>query len=373
MIKLLAFLVYALTWGVVEIVDITHYSIDNIAYEDLTYRGLFIDNNLTIDVPIAELNGLTLREVFEDSSILDDYQLVTNGDFSDGTTGWQSYGGVGSIVNGGFVSTGDGTNNTVTTGISSGYFIDMLPSSKLNISSKATVTNSLCTSLSLIVAYYQDSSYITETNIKIQVNPVQDTEYDLSTIFTTRSINDYNKIRIYVRAVYPDVTSADTSVHITDYVYTFNISDLIANNQYSPLYSTTFDLMSDAEIKAQMDEFVEKPYLFIDYQLLGIDNLTTSQMDYYYSLYQAITNSESLPNEVLNGFYTNDDVIIDLSIFDVEPTIEQINTMLVYFESYVDNYQYDYDILSLSETQIALIWIFFLFDLGLFIIVRKYI
>ena len=33
----------------------------------------------------------------------------------------------------------------------------------------------------------------------------------------------------------------------------FNISTLIANKQYSPLYSTTFDLMSDAQIKAQMD------------------------------------------------------------------------------------------------------------------------
>ena len=37
---------------------------------------------------------------------------------------------------------------------------------------------------------------------------------------------------------------------------TFNYSTLIANKQYSPLFNTTFDLMSDAEIKAQMDLWV---------------------------------------------------------------------------------------------------------------------
>jgi hypothetical protein len=42
-----------------------------------------------------------------------------------------------------------------------------------------------------------------------------------------------------------------------DYIYAFNISTLIANKQYSPLYATTFDLMTDAEIQAQMDLWVQ--------------------------------------------------------------------------------------------------------------------
>jgi len=43
--------------------------------------------------------------------------------------------------------------------------------------------------------------------------------------------------------------------------------------------------MSDADIKSQMDEFVNKPYLFIDYEYIGIDDFTTEQMDFWYSVY----------------------------------------------------------------------------------------
>ena len=43
-----------------------------------------------LDTPIAALNNLSLREIFEESSILNSEQLVTNGDFSNGTTGWMS-------------------------------------------------------------------------------------------------------------------------------------------------------------------------------------------------------------------------------------------------------------------------------------------
>jgi uncharacterized repeat protein (TIGR02543 family) len=49
----------------------------------------------------------------------------------------------------------------------------------------------------------------------------------------------------------------------------------------------------------------------IDLDLLGIT--PTTNMDYYYSLYKALKNSESLPNEVSNNFYTNDDAAIYLA------------------------------------------------------------
>jgi len=81
-------------------------------------------------------------------------------------------------------------------------------------------------------------------------------------------------------------------VNYVDYAYAFNISTLIANKQYSPLYKTTFDLMTDAEIKLEMDEFCRKPYLFLDYETLGLDDLLISNtdMDYWYNLYYDIVN-----------------------------------------------------------------------------------
>jgi hypothetical protein len=75
------------------------------------------------------------------------------------------------------------------------------------------------------------------------------------------------------------------SIQLDNYFY-FNISTLIANEQYSPLYETTFDLMNDAEIKSQMDNWVIYPQYFIDYTTLGIDNLTQFEIQDYYSLWQ---------------------------------------------------------------------------------------
>ena len=102
-----------------------------------------------------------------------------------------------------------------------------------------------------------------------------------------------------------------------DYAYAFNISTLIANKQYSPLFNTTFDLMSDTDIKTQMDEFVAKPYLFINYTDLGIDTLTTTQMDYWFSVYQN-------PN-LLNGL----EIMDDNELFFYKDTIFDISKMKI--------------------------------------------
>jgi hypothetical protein len=52
-------------------------------------------------------------------------------------------------------------------------------------------------------------------------------------------------------------TSTDDTLFATfNYAYAFNISTLQANKQYSPLFNTTFDLMTDANIKTQMDLWV---------------------------------------------------------------------------------------------------------------------
>src|SRR5690606_26308131 len=75
-----------------------------------------------------------------------------------------------------------------------------------------------------------------------------------------------------------------------DNIMLFNISTLIANKQYSPIFNTTFDLMSDTNIKTQMDAFValgldtRNNYL-IDYLSLGIPLSTMEDIETYYDLY----------------------------------------------------------------------------------------
>jgi hypothetical protein len=70
---------------------LVRYDNDYVLVNGYTIEELFIDNNLAgvdpadfNDIPIAELNGLTLNEVFDDGN------LVLNNDFSNGTTGWSS-------------------------------------------------------------------------------------------------------------------------------------------------------------------------------------------------------------------------------------------------------------------------------------------
>ena len=80
-ILLLHIIMLAFTFGHVELLTVDYHS---------------------IDTPIAELNNHTLREVFEDGN------LFVNGDFSNGTTGWQVINGSLTIVqpNGNFYSNG---------------------------------------------------------------------------------------------------------------------------------------------------------------------------------------------------------------------------------------------------------------------------
>ena len=68
-----------------------------------------------------------------------------------------------------------------------------------------------------------------------------------TSLYTTDSLGN----NIYV-AILDDYSSV-----------TFNYSTLIANKQYSPLYLTTFDLMTDEQIKAQMDAWVQDGTLLI--------------------------------------------------------------------------------------------------------------
>ena len=79
-------------------------------------------------------------------------------------------------------------------------------------------------------------------------------------------------------------TSGWTEIQV-DYAYSFNIQNQIENKQYSPLYSTTFDLMSDAQIQAQIDYAIEKyglSYPLIDFEI------SQEQLDYYYNLYRSL-------------------------------------------------------------------------------------
>jgi len=214
---------------------------------------------------IIDLNNHTLNEIFEDTSLIETYQLITNGNFSDGTIGWT-------------------TSNIATSSVSSGV-----------VSFTATAANGRI--FKITTNQVGDKIYAA-ARLKVNSSDVTLMAFDIgaqySSIFHSGSGN-YELLSVLgtVLNLTTDVlgindarTSGWTEINV-DFIYEFNISTLITNKQYSPLYQTTFDLMSDAQIKAQMDEFVSKPYLFLDYELLGLDDLliSTTDMDYWYNVY----------------------------------------------------------------------------------------
>ena len=206
-----------------------------------------------IDTPVYE--GLSLRDIFEDTSLFDTYQLVSNGDFSDGTTGWSDSGTITKNVTDGIIEIISGTNNS---GI---YQVLNINGIKLyHIIRYKSSTAPFLT----ISTPYQEFNYPIATDYAVY-----------SSIFNITANTNFNFI---LR------NRLSTEVLYIDYVYPFNISALITIKQYSPLYSTTFDLMSDAQIKEQMDYWVEHKEQFIDYSVFTTAP-TQTQLDEWLAVY----------------------------------------------------------------------------------------
>jgi hypothetical protein len=77
---------------------LVRYDNDYVLVGDYTIEDLFIDNNLDYEnlpdfneIPIPELNGLTLNEVFANT-------LIPNADFSSGLTGWTKNASIGTVT-----------------------------------------------------------------------------------------------------------------------------------------------------------------------------------------------------------------------------------------------------------------------------------
>ena len=159
-------------------------------------------------------------------------QLITNGDFSDGTTGWTARAGSSqNVVNDINTITATATGETV------GIQQSGLPVPNTN-------------KFYGILRYNSQSSnniHLYTGGLNWNLAIVQNT-WDIKSIIA--SVTSDTVFRIY-----QSMNSGETLQ--IDYVYLFNLTTLIANKQYSPLFNTTFDLMSDEQIKIQMDSWVQ--------------------------------------------------------------------------------------------------------------------
>lgn len=125
--------------------------------------------------------------------------LITNGDFSNGVTGWVPYYSTLSITNGIASILGDGTSGApYTEGVSN---MNVIPSSKYYLRFKARVTNSLCSKIRLRVS---GSFAITDLDI---LNPIQNQWYEPSVIAS--STTQSGVMKYYFSQTYADASTAN--------------------------------------------------------------------------------------------------------------------------------------------------------------------
>lgn len=174
----------------------------------------------------AKIDGMTLQAT----------QLLTNGDFSNGTTGWTAYRGIGVVSNGVYTLTGN-TNDD---------YMAINRAIPVNETDKYYIASMLMTPDTVNRILLTGSTYVDDIN-----NPTPNVWYMLSGIRTylPANLDGRHVLQLSHTSINGLRLNIKNNIRI-------NISTLIANKQYSPMFNTTFDLMSDANIKTQMDAWV---------------------------------------------------------------------------------------------------------------------
>ena len=152
------------------------------ALPNMTTQAYTVNDN---DIAISQLNGLTLNQVFRDAN------LIPNGDFSLGTTGWSAFRGIGTVSNNVYTLTGN------TTGTFMAIFRDITVN---------TVDDYY------IYAYLMTPDIISNIRIagdiitlSIQTNPLQNQYYFLSTKTKMTSTRGRHQLQL-------DFSNVDTKI-----------------------------------------------------------------------------------------------------------------------------------------------------------------
>lgn len=193
---------------------------------------------ISLGADVLATNG----EVLVEGVSLYAKQLVTNGDFSDGTTGW--------LVNSSELS---------------------IENDKLKVIKKTAGSNFRTYTLNVDIKngnkYYMFIGHFKQSIIGTY-GPVawfglSDSAEQQVVVFENTTNEQINSSEIktadsdYNSVVVLNYGQTIGEYFLIDNITVFNISDMIANKQYSPLYNKTFDNMTDNEIKAQMDKWVQ--------------------------------------------------------------------------------------------------------------------
>jgi uncharacterized protein YcfL len=223
---------------------LVRYDNDYVLVNGYTIEELFIDNNLAgvdpadfNDIPIAELNGLTLNDVFDDGN------LVLNGDFKNGTTGFTPIASTLSTTNN--ILSITGTGSTAFPATTSLTFESVVNNTNYYLASKIRTLQTNTASMYMNIR--GSTSGNISTNLVINF-PTQNLWYDISSK-TNISTTLVGNVLIALGHNYTSTANANGAVMEVYYAYAINITSL------------------------------------------GISSLTKAQLDTYFSIYQNGVNA----------------------------------------------------------------------------------
>jgi len=234
MILILNWLIFIMTFGMISIAETT-------------------TDIITLDTPIAELNGLTLNELFIDN------QLIVNGDFNDGTTNWIANAATHTVSSGILSNTGTGVS------VSASSIHSIIPYSNFTF---YNVFRGRVLQTANYVGINLRGSTTSGTVRFNYVNSPTVNQFVQQSVLTT-FVGGAGNIQIRAEHNYPTTLTATGAVAEFDYVYLYNIS------------------------------------------ALGLTSLTKSQLDDYYDLYMNGGYYEY--DAILNDLDMTDFIIISSS------------------------------------------------------------
>lgn len=146
--------------------------------------------------------------------------LVTNGDFSNGTTGWSNLIGSTASVSGNTLSiTGNGGSGSP--GFAQSITVPASVGRKIYYRAKLRITNSSCSGLTIYLK--NESDVDVASPVQFQNAPTINTWYEKGIILTTTSTS-YSSIRPYARHSYADAATANGKVMEVQNVFAIDLT-----------------------------------------------------------------------------------------------------------------------------------------------------
>lgn len=197
--------------------DVEAHNIDAAAHQDIRMQineselsTIAANYNAINSIPTTAKRGKLNAKLKGLSAV----NLVKNGNFVNGTTGWTGAGSIITANNNTLFVTANGSSNTPY--VKTGTLIpSVVSSTKIYARSKLRVTNSVCSKLNFGV-YYGNTGAPTTMVGSLSINsPSNGTWYDLSIIEEFKSTDNYwshQNLLALAQHIYPDVSTANGKV-----------------------------------------------------------------------------------------------------------------------------------------------------------------